>query len=507
MQPVTDAPRPAAIARKHTPHHINSMVTAGGMLLQQVLGFVGGVFVAKMLGPADYGQVSVLRGLLMMLVVFSPLGLDLALFRILPRFDAEPAIQALHFRRFRMIVAGFGLLTVVVGGGIAGPLLEHGVYAYDHFALNLAITLLAIPIATDVLLMNAWYRVQGNIVPILLITNYFQPIVRTGLNVAAVYAGFGVKGVVIGTTLGYAASFLVAVPYYQWSVRHVGQAGRAPPWHATWTMFRESPPMALNLIAFTLMRTADISIVGAIAPAKAVGEYAVVSNIAQLVPVAALSLVQTLGPTIARLHHAGDRKGIARELNRTIHWCSLSASFVFGGIAGFGPHLDAIFGHAYQPGGLLVVLIPLGYLASATIAPTSYALTMGGRTGTDLICLIVASGVLVASCIPLTLAFGTNGTAIAVLIGFGTISVLRFAFLRQFLGVWLGHWSDLVPPLVALGLGMGLNRILLPAHVGFWPLLGACVVYTAAYVAIMLRAPARMVIDRAVARLRRRGAA
>lgn len=492
-QPGTTA---AAPARARTPHHVNSMVTAGGMLLQQVLGFVGGVFVAKMLGPADYGQVSVLRGLLQMLIVFTPLGLDLALFRILPRFDAEPAVQALHFRRFRMIVMGFGLLMVVAGGGIAGPLLEHGVYAYDHFALNLAITLLAIPVGTDVLLMNAWYRVQGNIVPILLITNYFQPIVRTGLNVAAVYAGFGVKGVVIGTTLGYAASFLIAVPYYQWSVRRTGHAGHAVPWRTTWTMFAEAPPMAFNLFAYTLMRTADISIVGAIAPASVVGQYAVVTNVAQLVPIAALSLVQTLGPLIARLHQAGDRAGIARELNRTITWCSLFTSFVFGGIAGFGTHLDTIFGHAYHPDPLVVVLIPLGYLASATIAPTNYALTMGGRAGTDLFCLVVSAAVLVATCIPLTMAFGITGAAIAVLIGFGLVSVMRFAFLRQELGVWLGRWTDLLPPVVALALGMAINRLLLPVHTGFLALAGACMVYTVAYVALMLRAPGRTVLAR-----------
>jgi O-antigen/teichoic acid export membrane protein len=481
------------------------MVTAGGMLLQQVLGFVGGVFVAKLLGPADYGQVSVLRSLLQMVIVFTPLGLDLALFRILPKFDHQPAIQALYFRRFRLIVLGFGLALVAITSLVAGPLLARHVYAYDHFAFYLALTMFAIPFATDVLLMNAWYRVQGDIIPILLITSYFQPVVRTVLNVLAVYWGFGVFGVVVGTTVAYLASFLLAVPYYQWTVRGVYRdtSTAVPSWHRTWNLFREAPPMAINMFAYTMMRTADISIVGAIAPARAVGEYAVVSNIAQLVPIAALSLIQTLGPKIARLHQAGDRAGIARELNSTIRWACLLSSFVFGGIAGFGSHLDAVFGHAYHPGQIIVILIPLGYLASGTVAPTSYALTMGGRSKADLFCLTVASCVLVATCIPLTWLLGTLGAAIAVLIGFTTISVMRFCYLRQELGAWLGSWADLLPPVVALGLAMGINHVLLPAKATLPALFGACLVYTAAYVALMLRQPAALILARLRGRKRR----
>jgi len=468
--------------RRMTSARVNSLVTGGGMLLQQALGFIGGVFVAKLLGPADYGEVSVLRTLLALIIVFTPLGLDLALFRILPRFDAEPAVQALHFRRFRMIVLGFGIVLAAVGGLVAGPLLARGVYHYHGFALDFAITLLAVPLATDVLLMNAWYRVQGNIVPILLMTNYFQPIVRTGLNVLAVYLGYGVIGVVVGTTIAYLVTLLIALPYFAWTRR--GQqpvTGEIPGWYASWQQFSEAPPMALNLFAGNIMRTADLVIVGAIAVPHAVGEYAVVSNISQLVPVAAMSLTQTLGPTVARCFQRNDNAGIAREINQVISLASILASFVMGGIAGFGVHLDAVFGAAYQPSQLLVLIIPLGYLLSATLSPAGYALSMCGHAGLELAILGGSAALLVASCVPLTWEFGTPGAAIAVLLAYATGNVIRFLTVRRLLGEHLGHWRDLMPPVVALTIGVAVNHAMLPQRAKFGQLFIACVFYSLIY--------------------------
>lgn len=486
---------PAAPAmRDKTSPRVNSLVTGGGLLLQQALGFIGGVFVAKMLGPAEYGQVSVLRTILTTVLVFSPLGLDLALFRILPQFDGNPARQALHFRRFRLIALGFGLATAVIGGLVAGPLLDGRVFAYPHFALNFGLTLIAVPFATDVLLMTAWYRVQGNIVPIMLITNYIQPVVRTLLNVLAIYLGYGVIGVVIGTGIAYLVAFAIAVPYHAWTLRSLpddADPASAPRWPESVTLFREAPAMALNLFAYAVMRGADMTIVGALAPAHAVGEYAVVSNIAQLVPVAATSLTQTLGPEIARLHQAGDTVGIHRALNHTIRWASLLSSFVFGGIAGFGVHLDAVFGHAYQPAPLITGLIPLGYLMSAILAPTSYGLTMCRRSRIDLGCIVAAAVVLITLGIPLTYAFGTVGAAVAVLVAFMVINALRVVAIHHTLGIWVGTPADALPPVVAVILAMGLNRLLLPENARLVPLLGACAVYTLVYCTIMFGNSAR----------------
>jgi O-antigen/teichoic acid export membrane protein len=462
------------------------------MLLQQVLGFVGGVFVAKLLGPADYGEVSVLRSLLTLIIVVTPLGLDLALFRILPRFDEKPHEQALHFRRFRLIVLMAGILLTLSGSLLVGPILAQRVYDYAGFNLHFGLTLLAIPFATDVFLLMAWYRVQGSLVPILLITYYFQPVVRTVLNVLAVYLGYGVLGVVIGTFAAYAAAFIMALPYHAWTQRRRSPTpvdARTPSWRESWEQFREAPPMALNLFAYSVMRAADLSIVGAIVDPHAVGEYAVVSNIAVIVPVAATSLMQTLGPAVARCHQVGDRAGIAREINHVIRWASVLASFIFGGVAGFGSHLDALFGKAYHPNPIIALLIPLGYLMSATLQPTSYALTMCGRSRTDLRILIVSAVFLIGSCVPLTYLFGTIGAASAVLATFTMTNVMRLVSVNRFLGVRLGRWQDAAPPVIALLLAVTFNRLLVPEHANLWRLLPGCVVYGLSYGLLMFGRP------------------
>ena len=128
---------------------IDGLVTSGGQLLQQVLGFVGGVLVAKLLGPGDYGEVAVLRNILQIALVLTPLGLDLAIYKILPQFDAAPHAKALHLRRFRIIAFGFSIALLVAGSSAADIWLGSAFHGYPDFSLNLAITLLALPFATD----------------------------------------------------------------------------------------------------------------------------------------------------------------------------------------------------------------------------------------------------------------------------------------------------------------------------------------------------------------------
>ncbi|WP_066781017.1 lipopolysaccharide biosynthesis protein [Sphingomonas sp. CCH5-D11] len=468
---------------------INSYITAGGLLLQQVLGFLSGIYVAKLLGPEDYGQVSVLRNLLQLIMIVTPLGLDLAIFKILPAFDHDPSVKKIHFQRFRLIALLTGVGSTLIGSGIIGPLLHSNVYSYQGFEAAFALTLVAVPFATDLVLLTAWYRVEGRIVPIMLITYYVQPIVRTGLNILAVWLGYGVIGVVVGTTIAYAFAALVALSYRAIRARlattHAPASTSVPNWRESWGLFLGAPGMALNLFVYNVMRSADLIIVAAIVPTWAVGEYAVVSNISQLVPVAALSLSQTLGPAIARYHQAGDTIGIQRDMNHYIRWASIVSSFVFGGIAAFGAHLDVLFGEEYQPRGAILILLPLGYLLSATLAPTGYALTMCGKALTELRILAISAAVLIFMCIGLAQTYSVVGAGVAVLLVFAGGNVARLIAVNRSLGITLGRSFDLVPPVLALALGNVANLAVVPIKPNFGQLLIGCVVYAAAYSGIM----------------------
>lgn len=467
---------------------INGLVTGGGLFLQQILGFVSGLYVAMLLGPANYGEVSVLRSLLQLVIVVSPLGLDLAIYKILPAFDATPRLKLLHVTRFRIIIFASCMLMAIGGSTIIGPILQNYVYSYKNFELHFALTVLAVPFATDLVLLTSYCRVEGRIVPIMLLTYYLQPILRTSFSIIAVLLGWGVLGVVIGTACAYLASFLAAQIYRALDERHHAPAAAEPAplpgWRESWRLFLQAPSMALNLFAYNVMRSADLVIVAAMVPAQAVGEYAVVSNISQLVPVAAISLSQTLGPTISRHFHAGETHKIAGDMNHYIRWASIISSFVMGGIATFGGHLDVLFGPKYHPEAAILVLIPLGYLVSATLAPTGYSLTMCGKARQELAILATSSAGLVFLCLVLTHFFGTVGAASAVLIAFVGGDVARLLAVNRSLGVALGHWSDLLPPVVAIALGAICNNMLVPAHPSFIGLVLGCFAYLTAYVLV-----------------------
>jgi O-antigen/teichoic acid export membrane protein len=321
----------------------------------------------------------------------------------------------------------------------------------------------------------------------MLITNYLQPVMRTGFNVLAVLAGLGVQGG--DRHHGGLRAHLAG--------RHGLSLGRArarrrrhgAPWRESRALFKQAPPMALNLFAYTAMRSVDVLIVGAMLPAARVGEYAVVSNLSALVPVAA-ALSQTLGPTVARHHQAGNPAGIRDAINQYIRSATVLASFVFAGIAGFGRHIDLIFGPAYQPGEAMLALIPLGYLVSATLAPTGYALTMCGKAGTELALLCVSLAVLVAGCVAGAQQWGAAGAAGAVLVAFIVGDAARLVAVSRSLG---GADRALAGSGAAGGglfAGMGVQPAAGARASGFVQLVAGCVAYAALYAGAMLAARA-----------------
>lgn len=92
--------------------------TLAGAVGSQVLGFLGGLVTARMLGGAGFGQLSAVRGLLLAFGLFSGAGLGLAAVRYVAEFrERDKAMLALRLRflnRLSWLCAGVTTLLVVL---------------------------------------------------------------------------------------------------------------------------------------------------------------------------------------------------------------------------------------------------------------------------------------------------------------------------------------------------------------------------------------------------------
>jgi O-antigen/teichoic acid export membrane protein len=472
------------------------IVIAGGQLMQQGLALLTGVIIGRMIGAAGYGLVNIVRNILTPLQILAPLGLDVALLKHIGRGDRDLDSTHRILRRLRLIVLAVNLPVALVAGLGVGRLLMGSIYRYPHFDVMLFITLLALPLSADIAVLGAYYRSRHRPAAFAVITLYLQPLVRLGLIGLAVLFARRPEAVVLISTIQVAVSAVTLwISLARWRTRDAAAPPAAPAgrptgdeWRAARTILGDSVWMSLNLFVYGMMRFVDVLVLGAFATASVVGSYTALSSVAQLVSVWPIASSQTLGPDISRHYHAGDLAAVRKVLNDYIHFASVVSGFLFAGVAAFGDHLDLLFGRSFHFRPLIAFLMPLGYLVSATLAPTGYSLSMTGRHRAELVILILGGAGLWAFCGVLIPRYGDVGAATAVCLSFTLVNFLRFHWVGRTLGFIPGRIADLAPPLIALLLAFAIKLgVLVHLPRTFLALLLGCALYAFAYAAVAYR--------------------
>lgn len=479
-------------------------VVAVGQLLQQVITMGTGIILARVLGSSGYGIVNLLRTLFTGVMTVAPLGLDLALLKYCGRHAADADNVAVTVSRLRIVAGAMNILVAVVIGFGFGGVLMRDVYRYDHFDTMLLITLAGLPFAADLGVMSAVYKAKSRPGLYALMTIYLQPVLRLILTGVVVLVSPTVMAVVAINTIQIMVSSVAVMTNHRLMTtrarRSAGNAGPVP-WREARGVLGESLWMALNLLVYGLMRFVDILMLGYYLPANQIGEYAALSTISQLVQVYPLAASQTLGPTVSRQYHAGDLDGVRRTLDNYIYLATLISGFIFAGIAVFGTQLDLVFGKSFQFQQAVSVIMPVGYLLSATLAPTGYALSMTGRHRAELGILVLGGVALVVLCRLLIPAYGQVGAASAVATAFFIINTVRFGYVAKVLGFVPGRWRDVLPPVAGLLLAYLARTVVDLGFARSFPaLLGACLLYAALYAAacqlVLLRPSERDAVGR-----------
>lgn len=472
------------------------MVIAGGQVMQQCLALLTGVIIGRMVGAAGYGFVNIVRNILTPLQILAPLGLDVALLKHIGRGDRD--LESTHrvLRRLRLIVLAVNLPVALVTGLGVGRVLMERVYRYPHFDLMLLVTMLALPLSADIAVLGAYYRSRRRPAAFAVMTLYLQPLARLALVAGAFLFARNAEALIcIGTIQVVISAVAVWSSFTRWRTHDLATPQAAPAaapdrdeWRVARTILGDSVWMSVSLFVYGMMRFVDVLVLGAFASAAVVGSYTALGSVAQLVSVWPMASSQTLGPNISRYYHAGDYAGVRKALNDYIHFASVVSGFLFAGVAAFGDHLDLLFGHTFHFRPLIAFLMPLGYLISATLGPTGFALSMTGRHRAELAILITGGAVLWALCGALIPSYGDVGAATAVCISFTIVNLLRFLWVGRTLGFIPGRIADLAPPIIAALLAFAVKLGLLGALPRTLPaLLLGCVLYALAYAAVAYR--------------------
>ena len=425
-------------------------IVSGGLLVQQATVFATGVLIARQLGAADFGTLGTLKSLATVLVIVTPLGLDLALLKHATFYHERPAELRTLSRALRLLVGGLnvlllGLVVVWLGGALQDIYRD-----IPDFGRLCAITMAGIVFATDVQISGALYRVYDRVVAFAVIVNYSQPILRLAATALVLLAGGGLEGV------AWVNSALFLYAFAAIGLNDRRRRGRFLPMplrdiaQKVGGVLSESLWMAMSLLVYQTIRLVDILILAALTTTQITGEYTAMSSVAQLIQIYPIAISQTLGPKIAYAYKQGDLQGIKLELRAYLRLASMLGGYLFGGVAVFGTDLDLVFGHGFSFSWPLAFLLASGWYISATLAPFGYVLSMTGRHREEVAILSAGAGLLVVCLLLLIPPFAAVGAALSVAIVFTAVNAVRCLYVIRILTLNPLRLTDVLPPLCFL---------------------------------------------------------
>lgn len=467
-------------------------IISGALMVQHATVFATNIVIGRDLGPGALGEISVLRSIASILLIVTPLGLDLALLKHASLYRDRPAELRGLALALRLLVATVNLSLLALLAFWLGPFLD-GVYEeITGFRGLLVVTVAGVVFAADLQLSGAFYRAADRTAAYFVVTNYVQATLRMAFSVCAIWAGGGVMAVVTVNAV-VAVATVALLELDQRRTRGVA-AGRSFQGiaAAASTILRESVWMCGALLLYSLMRLLDLLLLGALASPAATGQYAAMSMVAQVIAIYPGAISQTLGPSIAMLHAAGNREGMRQEIAAYLRKATLLGGFLLGGIAVFGTDLDLVFGSRFAFPIPLVVLLSVGWYVSAVLAPLGYVLSMTGRHREELAVLAVGT-VLLAVMLPSLIPWlGGVGAALAVAAAFVLVNVLRAVRVIAVLGSNPLRWTHALPPAVFVAAALAC-RLLGQWWVGrsFGTLVAECSLYALLALALFLAAFAR----------------
>jgi O-antigen/teichoic acid export membrane protein len=483
------------------------ILVSGALLVQHATVFATNVVIGRELGAGSLGELSLFRSLSTLILIVTPLGLEVALLKHASLYHDRPAELRSLTRLLRVLVAGLNVVLLLVLAVWLGPVLGRFYPGIVNFERLAVLTMVGVVFAADLLITGALFRAENRTGPYFVYTMYIQYTLRMLLSVVAVAVGGGVLAIIaINTAVAGLTVGLIELDRFR--RRPTGPVlPMARMVQASANILSESGWMWGALLLYGSIRLLDVIVLGALTTAGVVGQYSAMNMVAQVIAIYPGALSQTLGPRIAVLYGAGDQQSVQSEIGSYLRKATLLSGYLLGGVAVFGTDLDLVFGQSFAFPRPLVLLLALGWYVSAVLAPMSYGLSMTGRHRQDL-GVIAAGLLLMLACLFAFIPWlGGTGAALAVAATFVFINVIRTGLVIRVLGHNPLRLQHLAPPLVFLA-AAALCCLLGKSFTerSFLLLVIECVTYSAAALALYLAFFAQTEERQAILRLSLGGA-
>jgi O-antigen/teichoic acid export membrane protein len=419
-----------------------------------VLGLVAGVAAAlgvqvllgRTLVPGAFGLVTVAVQAAFVASAGSRFGMDMAAVRLVAIGRGAGAVGHLRSLVDRCALVALGASVVLA------LLLAAMSPLYDRYGRVIALAAAALPFIALTNVYLGALRGLGQMRQTLYVFWIGQPVLWIALAGAAIAAG----GATDAAVLAYNGSWLLAALAARalWRREASGFAGRPATSNEVRSAVRFGLPRAPAALLAQSVFWVDLWVLAAFEHGTELDAYAAAARISQALLLFLTSLNLVFSPFAADLHARGERERLEELFKRSTRW-ALGATLPLL-IVLFVAADDVLqaFSSRFEAGEEALRILLVGQAANVATGSVGFLLIMTGFTGLDLLGSALGAGLLVALAIPLTDAYGIEGTAIAAAVSVAAVNVLRLAQVRQRIGIhpYEGAYVRLALPAAAAAL-------------------------------------------------------
>lgn len=392
-----------------------------GLVIELGVSFLAKLLIARVLGPVNYGVVSL--GVTTMVIVSTVvlLGLNTGIGRYLPRYEDPEYRRGVLVSAFQIavplaILAGFGVY-------VFAPTIATEGFSDPSVTPVLRVFGLVVPLAAVMKLAIGGAQGLQQALPKVYVRNLVLPLTRFAVVLVVLSLGFGALGIAWAYAAAYAGAAAVGLYVLLRQTPLFSRDIDAVPMRRELLAF--SVPLVISTTMTFVFSDIDTFMLGYFASTGDVGVYNTVYPLAQLLVVAMSSFGFIFMPVVSELHESGDSETVRQLYQIATKWIFLVTFPVFAIVVLFPSQtIRLTFGSAYVGGDLALVVLAIAFFTHAIAGPNLDALTSVGRTR-----IIMYDDTLVAAVnfvlnLALIPQYSFLGAAIATSISYVLLNVL-----------------------------------------------------------------------------------
>jgi O-antigen/teichoic acid export membrane protein len=396
---------------------------------------VANIFLARILGAADYGSYTFAAAWLMLLGIPTVLGMDRFLVREVATYSVQGAwgqMRAL-LRQSNAHVLALSVTTGLLAAAVTWFIPWH---SSSTMQVSFWIVLIALPFyslkrALQAALQGLQHVIAGALPEMLITPSVLLVTIALGWRIwRPLHAPSAVAMLVLAHVIG----FLVAI----WLLRHflpeTARTATAVPVKLPWA--RSLFPLVFLSSMNVIYAQADLIALGTLKGARAVGFYGVADRNAELVNFLLIAVSLPLAPAVATIYALGDMQRLQVAVTKVVRVTFFLSLPVAAAFILFGYWwLLLLYGADFTEGRWPLAILSAGQLATAWTGPAVVLLTMTGHERDAARAIFISAAVNIILCLALISRWGPEGAAVAAASSAAVWSMLLAKAVRNRLGI------------------------------------------------------------------------